>query len=92
MLEINEYIPFTFGETESASMDSSKLNDAYQELVKEFPELYSILIVSDAQLVYEKYNAPASEKSAFSIKSITKSIMNALIGIAIREGLIQSVC
>lgn len=72
-------------------MNSSKLNDAYQNLVNSFPELYSIIMVRDGQLIYEKYNTPASENKAFSIKSITKSIMNALVGIAIREDLIKSV-
>ncbi|NIK78045.1 CubicO group peptidase (beta-lactamase class C family) [Paenibacillus castaneae] len=91
MHRIDEPIPFTVRDPEAANLNSQKLELAYDKLVNEFPSMYSLLIVKDAQLVFERYRSGAAFSSAFSIKSITKSIMNALVGIAIRDGLIQSV-
>lgn len=91
MHRIEEYVPFTMMEPISAQLDAQRLDQAYDALLETFPSLYSLLIVKDAQLVYERYEPPADLASAYSIKSITKSVMNALVGIAIRDGLIVSV-
>lgn len=84
-------IPFTVSNPISAQLDARRLNQAYETLLETFPSLYSLLIVKDAQLVFERYESPAQPCIAYSIKSITKSVMNALVGIAIRDGLIESV-
>lgn len=89
MQNFDDIIPFSLENPDS--LDSKKLYNAYQELLYVFPEMYSLLIVKDAHLILEKYQSPAQLTSAYSVKSITKSIMNALVGIAIRDGLIQSV-
>src|SRR4051812_10267046 len=91
MHRIEESVPFTMKDPLAAQLDARRLNHAYEELRETFPNLYSLLIVKDAQLVFERYEQPADQANAYSIKSITKSVMNALVGIAIQEGLITSV-
>jgi CubicO group peptidase (beta-lactamase class C family) len=85
---IKEAVPFTVTEPNSAQLDALRLNQAYETLLRTFPSLYSLLIVKDAQLVFERYAPQVEPTAAYSIKSITKSVMNALVGIAIRDGLI----
>jgi CubicO group peptidase (beta-lactamase class C family) len=84
-------IPFTLTKPITAQLDAQRLYQAYETLLEIFPNLYSLLIVKDAQLVFERYEPPAKSLIAYSIKSITKSVLNALVGIAIRDGLIESV-
>lgn len=91
MRRIEEAVPFTVMEPKAAQLDALRLNEAFETLLQTFPSLYSLLIVKDDQLVFERYVPPAGPSSAYSIKSITKSVMNALVGIAIQEGLIASV-
>lgn len=91
MIRILDDVPFTVTEPDASGLDRSGLERAYDELVRTFPSLYSLLIVKDVHLVFERYKAPADPTAAYSIKSITKSVMNALTGIAIRDGLIDSV-
>lgn len=71
MHRIDEPIPFTVRDPEAANLNSQKLELAYDKLVNEFLSMYSLLIVMDAQLVFERYRSGAAFSSAFSIKSIT---------------------
>lgn len=91
MHQIKEVVPFTVMEPKVSQLDALRLNQAYETLLQTFPSLYSLLIVKDAHLVFERYEQPVEPTDAYSIKSITKSIMNALVGIAIRDGLFASV-
>jgi len=91
MLRIMYPISFDTAKPEATRLDPTRLDQAYESLLQAFPGLYSILIVKDSQLVYERYKSPADLTTAFSIKSITKSVMNALVGIAMHDGLIASV-
>ncbi|TNJ60033.1 serine hydrolase [Paenibacillus hemerocallicola] len=91
MHRIEEAVPFTVMEPKATQLDALRLNQAYETLLQTFPSLYSLLIVKDAQLVFERYEPPVKPTAAYSIKSITKSVMNALVGIAIQDGLIASV-
>lgn len=90
MQRIEESVPFTEMKPRASQLDSGRLNQAYTTLQETFPSLFSLLIVKDAQLVFERYEPPAEPTTAYSIKSITKSVMNALVGIAIQESLIES--
>jgi CubicO group peptidase (beta-lactamase class C family) len=91
MQTIDEDIQYTLGKPEDVGLDSKILDSAFGELIRIFPNVYSLLIVKDAQLVFERYHGHARRNHAFSIKSITKSIMNSLVGIAVRNGIITSV-
>jgi CubicO group peptidase (beta-lactamase class C family) len=91
MQRIDEDIQYTLGKPEDVGLNSKILDSNYGELIRIFPKLHSLLIVKDAQLVFERYQGDTRWNYAYSIKSITKSIMNSLVGIAIRDGLISSV-
>lgn len=88
---MDEDVPFQVTRAEEAGLSSDKLNEAYHELAETFPTLYSLLLVKDDRLVFEKYHGGAKTNHAYSIKSLTKSIMNALIGISIQRGWIRSI-
>ncbi len=51
----------------------------------------SLLIVQNDTLVYEKYYNGAKQNHAFQIASVTKSIISALVGLAIKHKYIDSV-
>jgi len=53
--------------------------------------LYSILVVRHGKLVVEWYFNSGDENNAFHIHSASKSITSALVGIALREGFLESV-
>jgi CubicO group peptidase (beta-lactamase class C family) len=53
--------------------------------------LHSLLIVKNGKLISENYFGDLDQNTMFNIKSINKSILSALIGIAIKEGFIKNV-
>jgi CubicO group peptidase (beta-lactamase class C family) len=52
--------------------------------------LYSLLVIRDGWLVYERYFHGFAAKDAHQIMSVVKSFYSALVGIALRLGLIAS--
>ncbi|HET9745020.1 MAG TPA: serine hydrolase, partial [Chitinophagaceae bacterium] len=79
------------------SMDSNIINNIY-------PNIHSVLIWKSGKLVFEKYYAGSDENwgtnlgivthhkdSLHDIRSITKSVTSACIGLAIEQGKIKSV-
>ena len=90
---------------ESAGIDSAlmvSLTDAIQS--GQYPNIHSLLIARDNKLVYEKYFEGNDEQwgqdlgivtftkdSLHDVRSISKSVVSACIGIAIAQGKIKSV-
>ena len=58
---------------------------------KSLPRLHSLLVSSRGQLVVERYFNGASATRAANVKSVAKSIISALVGIAIERRLIPDV-
>jgi CubicO group peptidase (beta-lactamase class C family) len=75
---------------EQQQMDSAPIQAAQAYLESRFPTCYSLLVPRHGYLVSEKYFSPSAAQ-ANNIKSISKSILSALTGIAIREQFICSV-
>jgi len=73
-----------------ATLDSAMLAAAYTRAAQ-LPRLRSLLVSHDGRLVGERYFRGARRGSRANIKSASKSIISALVGIAIREGRIRSV-
>ena len=69
-------------------MDAAVLDDLRTK-VRDMSNVYSFLIVRNGKLVHEQYNGGANKNSLLHIRSITKRITAALIGIAIDEGYIE---
>jgi CubicO group peptidase (beta-lactamase class C family) len=74
---------------EAQGIDSPSLERAFQEAA-ELPFVFSILLVRHGFLVAERYFHGASTAQARSIHSVSKSLTSALVGIALREGYLQS--
>jgi CubicO group peptidase (beta-lactamase class C family) len=76
---------------EAQGMQSQKLVEMMAHVKKnEFP-IDSILIVRNGYLVLDAYFYPFSNEQKHNIMSCTKSIVSALIGIAIDKGYLQNV-
>jgi CubicO group peptidase (beta-lactamase class C family) len=58
---------------------------------RELPRLRSLLVSVDGALAHEQYFGSARATSHANIKSASKSVMSALVGIAIAKGLIRDV-
>ena len=63
---------------------------ATRRIERELPEVRALLVVRRGRLVYERYFRGAGPLTPFNTKSVTKSVVSALVGIALREGHIQS--
>jgi len=76
---------------EDQGMDSNILSGADKRINENYPNVYSLLIVRHGYLVYEKYRQGLSKDSYKPVYSVTKSVISALTGIALREKLISSI-
>jgi CubicO group peptidase (beta-lactamase class C family) len=76
---------------ESQGVDSAWLEKASGYLIQNKPASASLLIARRGAIVFERYYGGATRDDAFNVKSINKSVLSALTGIAIAEGRIRSV-
>ncbi len=76
---------------EAQGMDSAILAQMFEAIQKDDVRLHSLLIVRNGYLVTEAYWHPYGPNDKHSIESNTKSIVGALIGIAIDQGRLQGV-
>lgn len=76
---------------EEQGMEASVLSGADKRIAANYPNIYSLLVVRHGYLVYEKYYQGVNENTYNPVYSVTKSVMSALTGIAIRDKLIESV-
>ncbi len=78
-----------FSTHEESGMDTDLLAQGLETL-DQYPALYSILIIRNDHIVYEKYFNGQTKNSSHEIASASKSILSALTGIALREGYLES--
>jgi CubicO group peptidase (beta-lactamase class C family) len=72
-------------------MDSEKLAQMVEHIQQEKLGIHSLMIVRNGYLVSEFYAYPYSAGQAHSVMSVTKSVISALVGIAIHKGYIKDV-
>lgn len=72
-------------------MDARQLERAAELHEALFPSAYSLIVIRNGYIVLERYLNGADPEFAPHIFSITKTVMSALTGIAIGEGLIAGV-
>ena len=76
---------------EEQEMNSETLTKMEQVIEEQLPHLRSVLIVRHGYLVFERYYQGYDQNSYHEIHSVAKSIVSALIGIALQSGYLDSV-
>ena len=71
-------------------VDPGRLQAAFSR-ASQLPKLRSLLVAIDGRIVAERYYGGAARARATNVKSVSKSIISALIGIAIAEGKLEGV-
>ncbi|MUG22384.1 serine hydrolase [Paenibacillus macerans] len=75
----------------TVGMDAAKLAELEPAIKSEYSNINGIVVVRNGYIAYEKYFNGYGPEDAHHVASVTKSILSALIGIAIDAGHIQSV-
>jgi CubicO group peptidase (beta-lactamase class C family) len=76
---------------ESEGLDPRNLNKAWDYVISNKPASTSLLVARYGKLVFERYHAGARRHDAGNVKSISKSVLSALVGIALAEGRIRNI-
>jgi CubicO group peptidase (beta-lactamase class C family) len=76
---------------EEQGMDAALLQEMLDAIEEQNLYIDGLVVVHNGYIVAEKYYAPYQQDSPHEMYSITKSVISALIGIAIQEGYINSV-
>src|SRR6185436_9860460 len=71
-------------------VDTNALAKAIAHVPQICPRLQSLLVVRYGRLITERYFDGTSPSDPWNIKSASKSMISALVGIAIEEGYIRS--
>jgi CubicO group peptidase (beta-lactamase class C family) len=66
-------------------LDRALLDTAYAQAAR-LPRLRSLLVARDGEILAERYFHGARAERAANVKSVSKSIVSALVGIAVAEG------
>jgi len=72
-------------------MDAVLLQKMLEEIDEQRLKIDSLVVARNGYIVTEKYYSPYEQDTLHGIYSVTKSVVSALIGIAIHEGYINSV-
>ncbi len=75
---------------EEHGMDAAKLEQMMDLIEERDAPIDSVLVIRDGYIVFEKYRRGYEEASSHQLQSVTKSFTSTLLGIALQEGLIQS--
>lgn len=76
---------------EEQGMDSNILSESDKRIKENYPNVYSLLVIRHGYLAYERYYQGMDMDSSNPVYSVTKSVMSALTGIALRDKLITSI-
>jgi CubicO group peptidase (beta-lactamase class C family) len=73
---------------EEVGMSSEAFAGMLERIKAEDLEIHSVIIVRNDRLVLEAYVHPYNRGTLHNVKSVSKSVISALVGIALREGVI----
>lgn len=76
----------TQAQPEDANVDSRELVRLSQWIRDEKLDIYSLLVVKDGKLIFERYGAGASRDSNYELYSVTKSVTSMVAGMLIAQG------
>lgn len=72
-------------------MNEKQIIELNSKIEKEYKNITGIVVMKDAELIYENYFNKCDAYSKLHVYSVTKSIISILIGIAIDKGYIRSI-
>jgi CubicO group peptidase (beta-lactamase class C family) len=75
---------------EEQGLKSSLLVDMLKEIQDKELKIRSVIIIKNGHLVLESYIHPYDNNILYDVKSVSKSVISALMGIALRENIINS--
>ncbi|MBB4826601.1 CubicO group peptidase (beta-lactamase class C family) [Sporosarcina luteola] len=75
---------------ETCKIDSAKLSEVESIVRTEYHNLNGLVVIKNGFIAYEKYFNGSSSNDLHHVASVTKSIVSALIGIAIDAGFIKN--
>jgi len=75
---------------EEQGMDSAVLDAMFNAIADEGLNIDGVVVVRHGHIITEKYYPPYKQDTLHEMYSVTKSVVSALVGIAIQEGYIQS--
>jgi CubicO group peptidase (beta-lactamase class C family) len=90
---VGEYVepyPWQISTPQEQGLDSTSIRQL-EDSVQSQSFIYSFLIVKNGFLVLELYNGYFTYLNDYDVRSVTKSFISALVGIAVREKYIDSV-
>lgn len=76
---------------DSLSIDTNRMFSLLNELQKGNHKIHSILLIKDQNIILEEYYGDYTFQEPHDLRSVTKSVRSLLLGIAIKEGFIESV-
>lgn len=82
--------PWVTAEAEAVGLDASALHLADQ-VAEETPRIRSLLVVRRGRLVHERYWGGPDAATLMDVRSVTKTVVSTLTGIALERGDIQSI-
>ena len=71
-------------------LDGNSLDKLHNTINHLYPNVYSLIILKDNDIVFEKYYRNALRDDVRNVASVAKSIVSAIMGIAIQQGVIKS--
>ena len=74
---------------EEQGMDSERLAKLFDHIRENVPGIHSVTIIRNGYIVADGVFYPFEEDAKHNLKSVTKSVISALIGIAIKQGYID---
>ncbi|WPV70271.1 serine hydrolase [Chitinophaga sp. LS1] len=82
----------TPGSLNTSGVDTARIHTLISRIIdNSYPDVHSILLVKDGKLILEEYFYGYTENTTHQLRSATKSVSSAMIGLAIQKGLINSV-
>jgi CubicO group peptidase (beta-lactamase class C family) len=76
---------------EAQGVDSRSLAQVLRRVVQQDIDLHGLIVYRNGHIILEVYPPPYDAQTVHNLKSVSKSLLSALVGIAIDEGFIDSV-
>jgi CubicO group peptidase (beta-lactamase class C family) len=90
LIEETSIIYWNASTPEEQGIDSELLAEMLERIKEKDLKIRSIIIIRNGRLVLESYIHPYNENVMHDVKSVSKSIISCIVGIALREKIIDS--